>query len=553
MARSLGRHRHSFFATVALLTFAVAPLALAQSAHQGKEERTKPAASASASASRPMRPPMTPTPTRLRRAGAVPAESAPPGRRAGRPSVPDDGSRRRHHQHDGAAGQDVPLHRPALPRRRSSRRSSSTSSSTTAAPSTRTRSASRSTSRKDGKFTIILAPVHGVRLRRHALLPEGPAGRRRTTTRTSAAAWRHLRGRSTCSGRRQSPMHLDFEYGFGLGIGVIFGKLYNDWVYQGPTTRRAAQWAANGNYYAPCNSATRRHAPRQNGTTQQPRAAIPAAHSNATTAKVGNYVEPNWFNGGSVPGDLPAHRRAARAPLQADQAARDALRPRHSRSPGFWFGLSADYGLEDTHSDTAPASKPPTSERLADSCASDKSSRRARRSLRRSDVSLTIAMPELPPRYEPLQPPRSGGRRRGVVGPRPCRAGACSRSSCSRATRASTRSARSCGRRSRCSGLEGLGVPRVLAFGALRGGRRYMLRELVEGGAWKTSSGRARPCRGSKPLARRATSSRSCIAPGSSTATSSRRTSSSAPTGAGRWSTWGSRRRGAKAARPRKG
>jgi serine/threonine-protein kinase PknK len=31
------------------------------------------------------------------------------------------------------------------------------------------------------------------------------------------------------------------------------------------------------------------------------------------------------------------------------------------------------------------------------------------------------------------------------------------------------------------SGLEGLGVPRVLAFGALRGGRRYMLRELVEG------------------------------------------------------------------------
>lgn len=31
------------------------------------------------------------------------------------------------------------------------------------------------------------------------------------------------------------------------------------------------------------------------------------------------------------------------------------------------------------------------------------------------------------------------------------------------------------------SGLEGLGVPRVLAFGALQGGRRYMLRELVEG------------------------------------------------------------------------
>ena len=31
------------------------------------------------------------------------------------------------------------------------------------------------------------------------------------------------------------------------------------------------------------------------------------------------------------------------------------------------------------------------------------------------------------------------------------------------------------------SGLEGLGVPRVVAFGALADGRRYMVRELVEG------------------------------------------------------------------------
>src|SRR5579884_2627060 len=31
------------------------------------------------------------------------------------------------------------------------------------------------------------------------------------------------------------------------------------------------------------------------------------------------------------------------------------------------------------------------------------------------------------------------------------------------------------------SGLEGLGVPRVLAFGALRDGRKYLVRELVEG------------------------------------------------------------------------
>ncbi len=42
---------------------------------------------------------------------------------------------------------------------------------------------------------------------------------------------------------------------------------------------------------------------------------------------------------------------------------------------GFWFGLSADYGLEDTHSDTHPASKPPSKEPAADPSSSDKSSR----------------------------------------------------------------------------------------------------------------------------------------------------------------------------------
>jgi DNA-binding NtrC family response regulator/tetratricopeptide (TPR) repeat protein len=41
------------------------------------------------------------------------------------------------------------------------------------------------------------------------------------------------------------------------------------------------------------------------------------------------------------------------------------------------------------------------------------------------------------------------------------------------------------------SGLEGLGVPRVLAFGALQGGRRYMLRELVEGASLEEVLGQA--------------------------------------------------------------
>jgi hypothetical protein len=62
------------------------------------------------------------------------------------------------------------------------------------------------------------------------------------------------------------------------------------------------------------------------------------------------------------------------------------------------------------------------------------------------------------------------------------------------------------------SGLEGLGVPRIIAFGALRDGRRYMVRELT-GQAF-------------------------CMA------MSNPQTSSSARAGAGRWSTSASPRRG---------
>ena len=69
-------------------------------------------------------------------------------------------------------------------------------------------------------------------------------------------------------------------------------------------------------------------------------------------------------------------------------------------------------------------------------------------------------------------------------------------------------------------GLEGLGVPRVVAFGALPDGRRYMVRELVEGESLEdvlqTTTRRA-VARAARERERR--SSRSCTARGSSTAT----------------------------------
>src|ERR1019366_2767017 len=45
------------------------------------------------------------------------------------------------------------------------------------------------------------------------------------------------------------------------------------------------------------------------------------------------------------------------------------------------------------------------------------------------------------------------------------------------------------------SGLEGLGVPQVIAFGALDGGRKYMVRELVDGSSLEDAlhNGGSRP------------------------------------------------------------
>ncbi len=89
-------------------------------------------------------------------------------------------------------------------------------------------------------------------------------------------------------------------------------------------------------------------------------------------------------------------------------------------------------------------------------------------------------MPELPPRYEPLSRLGAGGGGevwsvRDRVSGRVLALKLLSSDAGEHEVGALVREAVA------LSGLEGLGVPRVLAFGALPGGRRYMLRELVEG------------------------------------------------------------------------
>ena len=371
MARSIGRHRHSFFAAVALLTFAVAPLALAQSAtsaSKAKKKAPKPAASASASASDT--PPDEPTPAAPPSAEPVaPAESAPPD--VASASVPDT-----------QVADDI-TNTTELPGK--TYRFIGLRYRGTIIPSflehifVKDGGTIYSNSigaevdfRKDQKSTIVWLQYTEYGFGDTLFLQKGQPD----TANNYSVVSSSLKGIYLGLDELWStPLanHLELEYGFGLGIGAIFGNLYNNWVWGGDATSAkgapGAIQASNNNYYAPCTSTH-----DGNSIGNMITSCDPSTHSNATTAKVGNYVEPNWFQGGAVPVIFP--HIAGQIGLRYKPIKQLETRLAVGISlTGFWFGLSADYGLEETHSeDTHPASKPPSKE-PADPSSSEKSSR----------------------------------------------------------------------------------------------------------------------------------------------------------------------------------
>jgi hypothetical protein len=140
--------------------------------------------------------------------------------------------------------------------------------------------------------------------------------------------------------------HFDFEYGFGVGIGFIFGSLTNDWVYQtanGPLT------GSNGSHYAPCGSQA------QPGDTTA--SCTTGRHNNAQVAKVGNYQEPNWFNGGAVPVVFP-QITLPNLGLRIKPVKQFEMRVSFGFSiTGLWFGISGNYGLEKPPEESEPPHK----------------------------------------------------------------------------------------------------------------------------------------------------------------------------------------------------
>jgi hypothetical protein len=125
--------------------------------------------------------------------------------------------------------------------------------------------------------------------------------------------------------------HLDFEYGFGVGIGIVFGSLQNNWVFANPAGNLSD---SKGNKYTEC------------ATSNDGMSCQPTAHNNAQITKVGGYTEPNWFSGGSIPVVFP-HIAVPQLGLRYKPIKQAEARLGLGFSiTGFWLGLSVDYGLE---------------------------------------------------------------------------------------------------------------------------------------------------------------------------------------------------------------
>lgn len=128
--------------------------------------------------------------------------------------------------------------------------------------------------------------------------------------------------------------NFDFEYGAGFGLGVIFGDLANNWVTEvGPNDPTRAFTSSSGKNLAKCQ-------------TEGPVGCNKPEHQNANVAKVGNYTEPSWLNGGSKPVVFPwisVPQLGLRYKPVKNFVARIGM---GFSLTGFWFGLNGEYGLE---------------------------------------------------------------------------------------------------------------------------------------------------------------------------------------------------------------
>lgn len=126
--------------------------------------------------------------------------------------------------------------------------------------------------------------------------------------------------------------NVEFEYGAGFGLGAVFGDLENSWVREDPNGPLTAE---TGKRYTKCETVL----PAGQGCNR-------ADHQNSDVDKVGGYKEPSWFDGGSKPNLFPwiaVPQLGLRIKPIKNFVGRVGL---GFSLTGFWFGLNAEYGLE---------------------------------------------------------------------------------------------------------------------------------------------------------------------------------------------------------------
>jgi hypothetical protein len=137
--------------------------------------------------------------------------------------------------------------------------------------------------------------------------------------------------------------HWNFEYGIGVGLGVLFGNLMDNWVYQNASNTGPYVDSSNGKHFNLCLAES------------DSADCTPGNHSNASVAKVGHYNEPSGI-AGPKPILFPMvnfpQLGIRYKPIKEFEA---RLGVGFSLT-GFWFGISGDYGLE--KEDASESTKP---------------------------------------------------------------------------------------------------------------------------------------------------------------------------------------------------
>jgi hypothetical protein len=130
--------------------------------------------------------------------------------------------------------------------------------------------------------------------------------------------------------------NVDIEYGAGFGVGVLFGGLVNNWVREAKAGEVAEFTADTGRGYIRCKT---------EGEGGPGSGCNKADHQNAQEAKVGDYTEKTWADGGSKPflflwltPDVGLRIKPVKE-FEARVNIGFAL-------TGPWFGISGYYGLE---------------------------------------------------------------------------------------------------------------------------------------------------------------------------------------------------------------